>query len=98
MMNIDGNNYYGTHGPLLVPSPEVQIVRAKFWGVNGMSEIRGGRGGRELICHSWVHNEFLTNDALTAYLRTLNNTAGQINGTLTRTYPDGGPPRVFKNV
>lgn len=72
------------------PPPEVEVVRSKFFGVRGVSEIRGEQGGRMLEFPYLLFDNFASRRALLSYVRlTLNDRAGD-HGTLALSDPQYG--------
>jgi hypothetical protein len=65
-MTVKFKNYAfpGTHGAAIVLPPELHVVRSSFFGLDGTSEIVGGRGGREITVDMWFHNKFFRRDQL----------------------------------
>lgn len=84
----------GTHGPILTTPPQIQVVRRKFFGIQGESEIYGSNGGRILTTHIWLHNRLTSKQAIVALLETLDAGVGQ-HADLVITTP--GIPRTFKH-
>lgn len=85
----------GTHGPVTMEPPLLHSKIVKFWGVNGETELRGGRGGRILECRIWLHNGYSTYRALGRELESLDRRVGT-HGTLT-IRGNGGYQRQFRN-
>lgn len=74
----------GTHGPIKFGNWGVQNVRTQYFGLEGTSELRGERTGREIVIESWYHNSFATAAALEAALEVLNQSV-PTNGKLVQT-------------
>lgn len=95
-LSHNGNQIYGTHGPIIQRSPDLQVARTKFWGVKGTSEILGFGGGRPLTIESWIHNGFTNPADCVTYLNLLDRYIGG-HGDLEVTTP-GGIARIFHHV
>lgn len=94
MINFGQISMPGTHGPILTTPPQVQVVRRKFFGVRGESEIYGENAGRYLSTHIWLHNRLRTKQAIVSLLETLDAAVGT-HADLVITTP--GIPRTFKH-
>ena len=102
MIVFDGQEIYGTHGPIITPPPVFQSRRTKFSGVRGISEIRQESGGRSLTVQSWVHNRFVDPALLVAYLELLDVRVGdhgilQVIRIEDGSKPRGGMARVYND-
>lgn len=80
--------------PPSIGTPAVDVVRTKFKGVNGDSEIRGGRGGRMIeypvAIFDTAFSSFASVQAFLDKLDSLVCTNGTLkeSGTITRTWKD----------
>lgn len=77
--------------PYVAP-PEIDVVRTKFPGVNAVSEIFGGRGGRLIIYPVWIFDKKFKNVAdVVKFLKSLDDVTGSNgslveSGTISRTF------------
>jgi len=55
MITIDGFEFKGTHGAAVSAPPQLRVMRKAFSGVDGESEIKGGKTGREVSVDIVVH-------------------------------------------
>jgi hypothetical protein len=94
MIKFDNLWLANTHGPLIVPSPEVQIRQVKYWDVVGEGEIVSRQGGRWISCTIIVHDGFTT---LTKFMKQIEKMEAKVgvNGKLEET---GDLKRTFKDV
>lgn len=66
-----------------IDSPGTQLYRQHFSGVEGVSEIRGGSGGRMLKFPMVLHHVYRTRELLWDFVnKTLNDSMHQRHGTL----------------
>ena len=81
----------GSHGPIIVGSPELHARRVKYWEVQGEGEVIGESGGRSLSVEITLHDQYTGNTPakLFKYLDKLDALVGQ-HGTLTETPDDNG--------
>lgn len=84
----------GSHGPLLVGSPELHARRVKYWDVKGEGEIIGEPGGRPIAVEITLHGSYAgdTPDELYDAKKALHKLIGE-HGTLTE-QPDSGSAGV----
>jgi len=95
---FDGQAIPGEHGPVLPEPPRHHATTRKYQAIHGESEIDGGRGGRPIRTHIWIHNNFANGAALIAYLRTLDRRVGD-HGTLeVKRIGERGVPAVYTCV
>lgn len=90
-----GYSFPGSTGDLKLSMPDLQVVRRQFFGVKGTAELRGSRGGRQiLVPEYWFFNSYGTVSSLLTALNTLDSKVGN-HGTLTE---GGNVSRTFQNV
>lgn len=78
-----------------VAAPELDVVRTKFPGVNAVSEIFSGRGGRLIIYPVWIFGDQFKNVAdVIKFLDSLDDVVGS-NGSLVES---GTISRKFTSV
>jgi hypothetical protein len=83
-----------THGPLVVPSPELPVRYAKYWAVRGEGAIVGEKGGRPILCTGIVHYQFTKLKDFEKQISKIEDLQGQV-GTLEEA---GELTRKYKNV
>lgn len=67
----------GYHTALLADAPQLAATRRPFFGLDGTSEVVGGRQGRMITCQLWLTSSGWTNvKQLLARLRDLDNAVG----------------------
>lgn len=71
----------GSHGPLIVGSPEPQLRRVHYFDIVGEAEIAGQSGGRQIFCEHILHGRFASFAALVKALAGLDSLVG-VNGRL----------------
>jgi hypothetical protein len=81
MLTFRGIPINGTHGIVLAQPPELRVVRTYFWGLRGEIEIVGGKAGRSLTCHIWLHAKYSTRQKVEEAITTINSWVGE-NGVL----------------
>jgi hypothetical protein len=95
MIIFNGSTIPGTHGPVWPSAPQFQSAQFKFFGLDGVSEIWGGRGKRQIDTDIWLHNNFSNSPQLVAYLQVLEAMVGD-HGLLKITAGGtGGVPRSY---
>ena len=80
-LSFRGQSFPGIHGELKFSPWEPQVIRTQYFGVEGQSEIRGSRGGRDIMCESFWANSYSTAAALEAAIESINRDC-PINGRL----------------
>ncbi len=83
-LSFRGVQWPGVHGELKFANFDTQVLRQQYFGVEGESEIRGYRGGRDIVCESFWFNSYSTAAQLLAAIETINKDA-PINGRLVTT-------------
>ena len=72
------------HQTLMVEGPELQYELFEIFGVKGVSQIVGKTGSRMLTCEVYLDG-YSTLPLLRTAVKTIQNKAGQLTGTLTET-------------
>jgi hypothetical protein len=80
-VKFNGIEIKGTHGLASEGPVELFARRTHFYGLQGMSEIIGGRGGRPLSVDIWMHDEYTNLSDLKTVLVALDKRIGEY-GTL----------------
>lgn len=87
MLTFNGQAILGTHGAVRCMAPEARSVDTPFAGLDGVSEIRLGRGLHVLeFPQVWIYdaNQLRTDAAVREYLKQLDDLV-QTHGTLVET-------------
>ena len=92
MLKFNGRVYSGSHGALVVGSPEQHVRRVKYWDLPGEAEIVGRPGGRNITVDLLLHDTY-TQDQLVSELSNMDDRIGT-NGTLKES---GNVSRTYKN-
>lgn len=95
MIVFNSRTIFGIHGPLWWQVPEFQSAKFKFFGLDGVSEINGGRGMRRIDTQIWIHNKFTTFRQLVAYLELLDRRVGEHGDLKVTSGGAGGVPRTY---
>ena len=95
MIIFNGKTIFGLHGPLWPDPPEFQSAKFKFFGLDGVSEIFGGRGMRKIDTEIWIHNKFTSFPQLVAYLELLDRRVGEHGELKVTPGAEGGVPRSY---
>jgi len=85
----------GIHGPIWPSPPEFQSAKFKFFGLDGVSEINGGRGMRRIDTQIWIHNNFASFKALVSFLEFLDTRVGEHGNLKITSGGEGGVPRTY---
>ena len=70
-VKIDGERIDGTVLKVTPGAFQVQTQLTAFWGLEGLAELRGKRGGREIRIRMVVHNQFASQVELTTVIANL---------------------------
>jgi hypothetical protein len=81
MIDFNGFEFPGTHGPLVIAAPELQMKLTKFQGVRGESAIMGQSAGRTIWCKICIHRQFTTAIRLARFIEDVATAVGKY-GTL----------------
>lgn len=82
-LTFNGVAFQGLPLEFVPAAPEYLFFRTHFAGVNGVSEITGGRGARTISIPVVVFGKFLTRDAIQEYVdNNLNREGLALNGQL----------------
>ena len=92
MLKFNNRTYSGSHGPLIVGSPENHTRRVKYWDLKGEGEVRGQPGGRTITVDLLMHDTYSQSE-LIAELGNMDSRIGT-NGTLKEL---GNVTQSFKN-
>jgi hypothetical protein len=80
-LEFNGKSIPGSTGQIAYGSPEQQLYRVKFYGLQGEVEIFGEAGGRSVFIPHILHNRFTAYRDLIRARDNLDNLCGQ-NGRL----------------
>ena len=92
MIKFKGRVYSGSHGPIVVGSPELKVRRVGYWDLVGEAEVIGKTGGRNVSIEITLHDAY-TQAQLISELNSIDSKVGQ-NGTLEES---GNVTRKLKN-
>lgn len=90
----NGTSIPGSHESLQLAAAELPIVRSRYFGLAGETEIVGARGGRAISVRLVLHNGYSNAAACLTALDTLLGRQGE-HGTLAET---GNLTRDFANT
>lgn len=98
-IEYNGEVIPGWHDEIVVGPPRVKSRVADFFGLDGVAEIRGGYGDRQLSCMIWLTDKTWVNpipDQLYTKLNELDQLVNQDNADLIMKLTNGTVLRTFE--
>lgn len=97
MITFNGKQIKGTHDAVAYSSPELQVSRTYFWGLQGESEITGGKSGRNMTVYMWLHDKHSSRTAIEDRVKEIMTWVGE-HGVLVETDARNSMTKTYENV